>query len=103
MAGDLPSLPGAGLGPGRACARGGPAPGAGLRAGQGLDRFRETLTAAEVVHFGETGFRVAGRLAWVRSASSGKLALITVHATGLGHTPTPVAAGAGRLLIRPAR
>jgi transposase len=32
-----------------------------------------------VAHFDETGFRVAGRLAWVHSASSGKYALVTVH------------------------
>jgi transposase len=38
------------------------------------------LLASEVVHFGETGFRVAGKLAWVHSASSGKYALVTVHA-----------------------
>jgi transposase len=31
------------------------------------------------VHFDETGFRAAGRLAWVHSASSGKFALVTVH------------------------
>jgi transposase len=38
------------------------------------------LTAAEVVHFDETGFRTAGKLAWVHSASAGKFALFTVHA-----------------------
>ena len=38
------------------------------------------LIACEVVHFDETGFRTAGRLAWVHSASAGKFALFTVHA-----------------------
>jgi len=38
------------------------------------------LIAAGVVHFDETGFRTAGRLAWVHSASAGKFALFTVHA-----------------------
>ncbi len=38
------------------------------------------LIASDVVHFDETGFRTAGRLAWVHSASSGKLVLVTVHA-----------------------
>ena len=38
------------------------------------------LIAAEVAHFDETGFRAAGRLAWVHSASAGKFALFTVHA-----------------------
>jgi transposase len=38
------------------------------------------LQGAEVAHFDETGFRVAGRLAWVHSASAGPLALFTVHA-----------------------
>jgi transposase len=40
---------------------------------------RTAGTAAEVAHFDETGFRVAGKLAWVHSASSGRFALITVH------------------------
>lgn len=44
-----------------------------------LEAIRHTLAAAEVAHFDETGFRVAGKLAWVHSASSGKFALITVH------------------------
>jgi transposase len=38
------------------------------------------LIAAEVAHFDETGFRTAGRLAWVHSASAGNFALFTVHA-----------------------
>jgi transposase len=38
------------------------------------------LVAAEVAHFDETGFRTAGKLAWVHSASEGKFALFTVHA-----------------------
>jgi transposase len=38
------------------------------------------LIACEVVHFDETGFRTAGKLAWVHSASAGELALFTVHA-----------------------
>jgi transposase len=37
------------------------------------------LQAAEVAHFDETGFRVAGKLAWVHSASSGRHVLVTVH------------------------
>jgi transposase len=37
------------------------------------------LIGAEVVHFDETGFRTAGLLAWVHSASSGKFVLVTVH------------------------
>jgi len=38
------------------------------------------LIASEVVHFDETGFRTAGKLAWVHSASAGKFALFAVHA-----------------------
>ena len=40
---------------------------------------RDALAAAPVAHFDETGFRVAGGLAWVHSASSGKYVLVTVH------------------------
>jgi transposase len=49
----------------------------------GLEGFcqvvRERLAAAEVAHFDETGARVAGRLHWVHSASTGSLSLFTVH------------------------
>jgi hypothetical protein len=38
------------------------------------------LIASEVVHFDETGFRTAGKLAWVHSASAGNFSLFTVHA-----------------------
>src|SRR6185312_15259435 len=38
------------------------------------------LASAEAAHFDETGFRTAGRLAWVHSASWGKFVLVTVHA-----------------------
>ncbi|HTQ93788.1 MAG TPA: IS66 family transposase, partial [Streptosporangiaceae bacterium] len=37
------------------------------------------LAGADVAHFDETGFRVAGKLAWVHSASAGKFVLVTVH------------------------
>ena len=44
-----------------------------------LEAIRAALAAAGVAHADETGFRVAGKLAWVHSVSSGKYALITVH------------------------
>jgi transposase len=44
-----------------------------------LQAITAHLIGAEVVHFDETGFRTAGRLAWVHSASSGKFVLVTVH------------------------
>jgi transposase len=44
-----------------------------------LEEIRAALAAGPVAHFDETGFRVAGKLAWVHSASSGKYALISVH------------------------
>jgi transposase len=45
-----------------------------------LQAIARNLAAAEVAHFDETGFRTAGKLAWVHSASAGKFALFTVHA-----------------------
>jgi transposase len=45
-----------------------------------LAAITRNLIAADIVHFDETGFRAAGKLAWVHSASRGKFALFTVHA-----------------------
>ena len=45
-----------------------------------LAAITRRLIACEVAHFDETGFRTAGKLAWVHSASQGKFALFTVHA-----------------------
>ena len=45
-----------------------------------LQAITRQLVACEVAHFDETGFRTAGKLAWVHSASAGKFALFTVHA-----------------------
>lgn len=45
-----------------------------------LAAITKYLISAEVVHFDETGFRTAGKLAWVHSASWGKFVLVTVHA-----------------------
>jgi transposase len=45
-----------------------------------LAAITRQLITCEVVHFDETGFRTAGKLAWVHSASAGKFALFTVHA-----------------------
>jgi transposase len=48
--------------------------------GQFLSRNRTCQAMADRrAHFDETGFRVAGKLAWVHSASAGNHALITVH------------------------
>ena len=45
-----------------------------------IDAIIKALLAAGVAHFDETGFRVAGKLAWVHSASAGRYVLHTVHA-----------------------
>jgi transposase len=45
-----------------------------------LDVIIKALLKSEVAHFDETGFRAAGKLAWVHSASSGRYVLVTVHA-----------------------
>jgi transposase len=47
--------------------------------GDFLAALRAALARAEVAHFDETGFRVAGRLHWVHSASTGKYSLLYVH------------------------
>lgn len=44
-----------------------------------LEQIIKALPESEVAHFDETGFRVAGKLTWVHSASSGKYVLVTVH------------------------
>jgi transposase len=44
-----------------------------------IDAVVKALIRAGAAHFDETGFRVAGKLAWVHSASSGKYVLVTVH------------------------
>ncbi|GAA1723796.1 hypothetical protein GCM10009765_84650 [Fodinicola feengrottensis] len=49
------------------------------RLGGFIEMVRERIAAAAVAHFDETGFRVASRLRWVHSASTGKYSLITVH------------------------
>jgi hypothetical protein len=45
-----------------------------------LKEIARQLISSDVVHFDETGFHAAGKLAWVHSASSGKFVLVTVHA-----------------------
>jgi transposase len=53
------------------------------RAADGLDGFltevADRIAAAEVAGFDETGLRVAGKLAWVHCARTGKYTLITCH------------------------
>lgn len=53
--------------------------GAGVQGSGFLDLVRQRLAAAPVAHFDETGFRVAGTLHWVHSASTAKYSLITCH------------------------
>jgi transposase len=59
------------------------------RLGGTLEAIRAALAAASVAHADETGFRVAGKLAWVHSASSGKYVLITVHPKRCARRWTP--------------
>ncbi|MDT5024315.1 MAG: transposase [Micromonosporaceae bacterium] len=47
--------------------------------GDFLTQLRQRLAREKLVHFDETGFRVAGKLHWVHSASSGKYSLVYVH------------------------
>jgi transposase len=53
------------------------------RAAEGLDGFltevADRIAAAEVAGFDETGLRVAGKLAWVHCARTGRYTLITCH------------------------
>jgi transposase len=49
------------------------------RLGGFTERVRERIAAGAVAGFDETGFRVAGRLAWVHCARTGKYTLLTVH------------------------
>ena len=49
------------------------------RLGGFLERVRDTIAAAEVAGFDETGFRVDGRLHWVHCARTGKYTLLMVH------------------------
>jgi transposase len=44
-----------------------------------LEQVREQITASGAAGFDETGFRVAGRLAWVHCARTGKHTLLMVH------------------------
>jgi transposase len=45
-----------------------------------LRLVRDRIANSPVAHFDETGLRVAAKLHWVHSASTGKYSLITVHA-----------------------
>ncbi|HSS39236.1 MAG TPA: IS66 family transposase [Polyangia bacterium] len=53
---------------------------ADVRASGVIEAIKAGLRDAEVAHFDETGLRVAARLQWVHSASTGKWSLLTVHA-----------------------
>ena len=47
--------------------------------GDFLAVVRRALACARLAHFDETGFRVAGRLHWVHSVSTGRYSLLYVH------------------------
>jgi transposase len=47
--------------------------------GDFLTAVRTALAGAGLAHFDETGFRVAGKLHWVHSVSTGKYSLLYVH------------------------
>jgi transposase len=49
------------------------------RLGGFLEHVREQITASDVAGFDETGFRVAGRLAWMHCARTGKYTLLMAH------------------------
>ena len=49
------------------------------RLGGFLEHARGQIAAAEVAGYGETGFRVDGRLHWVHCARTGKYTLLMVH------------------------
>jgi transposase len=44
-----------------------------------LEHVRGQIAASEIAGFDETGFRVAGRLAWVHCARTGKYTLLMAH------------------------
>lgn len=44
-----------------------------------LSHVKDAIAAADVAHFDETGFRIAGRLGWIHSASTGACSLLSAH------------------------
>jgi hypothetical protein len=52
---------------------------AAAQLGEFIEAVREEISAAPVAGFDETGFRVAGSLAWVHAAQTGKYSLLTIH------------------------
>lgn len=67
------------------------------RTSAGLDGFldvvRQAIAVSPVAHFDETGLRVAGKGAWVHSASTESLSLFPVHASR-GHAAIAADRGA---------